>query len=171
MKKQLRKTDQWLEIAILYNILSPEIAAKIKYYSDNAPDDIIREEYHQDLLSLLSKFYWDETEEGFDYWQNIEIQLMGNKKYNYLVALLQFFAESVITEDVKTLGMGMYPNATWTDVEPTEEQWYALALLATAKNRDFVDLIANLTPKNFGTLIMAAKDIVKLKEGGINDLV
>lgn len=82
--KTMRSLEQWLEIAVLHKLISQSDADRIAVYVEQDKEEILRDEKSNTFLYILDWFYWENTEEGYEYWDNVQKEVIDNPIYNYL---------------------------------------------------------------------------------------
>jgi len=82
--KTMRSLEQWLEIAVMHKLISQGDADRIAVYVEQDKEEILRDEKSNTFLYILDWFYWENTEEGYEYWDNVQKELTNNPIYNYL---------------------------------------------------------------------------------------
>lgn len=82
--KTMRSLEQWLEIAVMHKLISQSDADRIAVYVEQDKDEILRDEKSNTFLYILDWFYWENTEEGYEYWDNVQKEVIDNPIYNYL---------------------------------------------------------------------------------------
>lgn len=157
MSKQRRKIEQWLEIAILHKLLTVDEAANMKVNIDNPGEGIVKEDDAEELRDLLQMFFWDDTKEKDEYWQQIDYRLAASHKYHYLNLMLKFFATSVIIENVEMLAKTYMPFGDITT--NNDDALYARALLAVCEERTTADLFSVLSPSDVVIIKSALNDV------------
>lgn len=82
--KTMRSLEQWLEIAVMHKLISQSDADRIAVYVEQDKEEILRDEKSNTFLYILDWFYWENTEEGYEYWDNVQKEVIDNPIYNYL---------------------------------------------------------------------------------------
>ena len=82
--KTMRSLEQWLKIAVMHKLISQSDADRIAVYVEQDKEEILRDEKSNTFLYILDWFYWENTEEGYEYWDNVQKELIDNPIYNYL---------------------------------------------------------------------------------------
>ena len=80
----MRSLEQWLKIAVMHKLISQSDADRIAVYVEQDKEEILRDEKSNTFLYILDWFYWENTEEGYEYWDNVQKEVTNNPIYNYL---------------------------------------------------------------------------------------
>ncbi len=160
MKKDL---NYWLDLAQSHGFLTEDECNNIKDYIENAPDDIIRENEFSDIIAVFNKFYWDDSKEGYEYWEEKVSNIAHDYKYQVLLLLLLLNntyndSKNIVYNANKFFKANNIDNDTVNDtVNDTDN--YSAALLYEIKHRNIYELIHRISTK-FND-VFAIKIIIK----------
>jgi hypothetical protein len=152
MKKENKNSmtvNQWLKFAKDHRILEPEVIGRIKHEISVQKDDptLNPDKKFTGLIHILNQcFWWDISEHGYEYWNNI-LDYLINHPYMYMADILRRFGCDKKYKDI----VGTLCN---TDDAKTS---YSVFLCDVIEDIPPLELILGIKPYDIDVIVEAVK--------------